>query len=427
VDKRRNSQYFRWGVTLLCVVLASIVFGVILLNLKGFFGIISDLIAILSPVILGVIFAYLLNPMVNAIDRLLPKLLFKKMKNEKRMRKISRAVAIFVSLSVALFLVYGLFYLVLPQLYETIMGIVNKLPDYYVTVEKWVLSLFEDNPEMSQNAREALDNVYIKLESWISEDGFLIENLQRIMSGVTTSIMSVVKGIANAVIGIVASVYILWSKETFLAQIKKILVAVCKPEKADRIMYVGRETHRIFGGYVSGVIIEAIIMGIMCYLGMLIFRLPFPLLVATVVGVTNIIPFFGPFIGGIPSAILILLVDPLKCFYFIIFIVVLQQIEGNIIAPRVLGDSIGISGFWVLVAITVAGSLFGFAGMLLGVPVFAVLYTLVKEWLAAALHKKRRPAETSAYMGVQEVADIPLIPEEDPDQIRFENKEETLQ
>lgn len=425
MDKKRNTKYFRWGATLLGVVLASIVFCVILLNLKGFFGIISDLIAILSPVILGVIFAYLLNPMVNAIDRALPKLLLKKMKKESTAKKISRAVGIVVSLSVGLFLVYGLFYLVLPQLYETIMGIVNKLPEYFSTVEKWVLSFFEDNPEMSANARTMLDNAYLKLEDWLSEDGFLLDNLQKIMNGVTTSLMSVIKAVANAVIGIVASVYILWSKETFLGQIKKILVALCRPEKADRILYIGRETHRIFGGYVSGVIIEAIIMGIMTYVGMLIFRLPFPLLVATVVGVTNIIPFFGPFIGGIPSAILILLVDPVKCFYFIIFIVVLQQIEGNIIAPRVLGDSIGISGFWVLVSITVAGSLFGFGGMLIGVPVFAVLYTLVKEWLADTLHKKRRPSETSAYIGMQEVADIPLLPEEDPDQIRFENKEET--
>lgn len=425
MDKKRNTKYFRWGATLLGVVLASIVFCVILLNLKGFFGIISDLIAILSPVILGVIFAYLLNPMVNAIDRALPKLLLKKMKKESTAKKISRAVGIVVSLSVGLFLVYGLFYLVLPQLYETIMGIVNKLPEYFSTVEKWVLSFFEDNPEMSANARTMLDNAYLKLEDWLSEDGFLLDNLQKIMNGVTTSLMSVIKAVANAVIGIVASVYILWSKETFLGQIKKILVAICRPEKADRILYIGRETHRIFGGYVSGVIIEAIIMGIMTYVGMLIFRLPFPLLVATVVGVTNIIPFFGPFIGGIPSAVLILLVDPVKCFYFIIFIVVLQQIEGNIIAPRVLGDSIGISGFWVLVSITVAGSLFGFGGMLIGVPVFAVLYTLVKEWLADTLHKKRRPSETSAYIGMQEVADIPLLPEEDPDQIRFENKEET--
>lgn len=425
MDKKRNTKYFRWGATLLGVVLASIVFCVILLNLKGFFGIISDLIAILSPVILGVIFAYLLNPMVNAIDRALPKLLLKKMKKESTAKKISRAVGIVVSLSVGLFLVYGLFYLVLPQLYETIMGIVNKLPEYFSTVEKWVLSFFEDNPEMSANARTMLDNAYLKLEDWLSEDGFLLDNLQKIMNGVTTSLMSVIKAVANAVIGIVASVYILWSKETFLGQIKKILVALCRPEKADRILYIGRETHRIFGGYVSGVIIEAIIMGIMTYVGMLIFRLPFPLLVATVVGVTNIIPFFGPFIGGIPSAILILLVDPVKCFYFIIFIVVLQQIEGNIIAPRVLGDSIGISGFWVLVSITVAGSLFGFGGMLIGVPVFAVLYTLVKEWLADTLHKKRRPSETSAYIGMQEVADVPLLPEEDPDQIRFENKEET--
>jgi predicted PurR-regulated permease PerM len=171
-----------------------------------------------------------------------------------------------------------------------------------------------------------------------------------------------------------------------------------------------------------GKIIDSFIIGVLCYIGMLILHMPFPLLIAVIVGVTNVIPFFGPFFGAVPSALLILLVSPLQCFYFIIFILVLQQIDGNIIGPRILGDSIGISGFWVLVSITVAGNLFGFAGMLLGVPVFAVLYTVLAEWMSARLAKKKLPTETEIYCDIHQVSDLPA--EEDENQLSFDTEQE---
>lgn len=420
MERKRDTKQFRWGLTLLGVVLASIVFCIILLNPEEFVGGVSKLIVVISPVLYGAVFAYLLNPVVNLVEQPLSRLLEKK-KTTKRWMKLPRACGIVAALGVAIVVIYGLLYLILPQLYDTVMTIIGNLGNYFSTLETWLLGLFDDDPEMRSGASSLLASLYEYLQSWLTE-GKLLRNLQKIMTGLTSSVYTVVRELLNILIGLVASVYILWSKDTFRGQAKKLLVAICRPEKADRMLHLSRETHRIFSGFIVGKIIDSFIIGVLCYIGMLVLRLPFPLLIAVVVGVTNVIPFFGPFFGAVPSALLILLISPLQCFYFVLFIFVLQQIDGNIIGPRILGDTIGISGFWVLVSITVAGNLFGFAGMLLGVPVFAVLYTVLKEWMSARLEKKKLPTETDAYPDIQQVADLP--DGEDENQLRFDGEKQ---
>ncbi len=419
LEQQKKAKLLRQGV----LILGGILVCLVLMNLSEFFAIFRRLTAVAAPIIFGVVFAFFLNPIVNLVDRFFPRFLSKKGKDSAAARKISRAVGIVVALCVGGFVIYGFFYLILPQLYESLMKIVNNFSTYFAKLEDWVRGILEDNPQLRETALTALHNLYDRLDTILDPNGVLFSNLQKIMTGLTTSVMSVVNGIVNMVVGIVASVYILWGKDTFFAQAKKVLVATCTPKRAEKLLHTARETHHIFGGFITGQLIDSLIVGIVCYIGLLILRMPYPLLIATVVGVTNIIPFFGPFIGAIPSAFLILMVDPVKCFYFILFILVLQQIEGNIIAPRVLGDSVGISGFWVLVSITVAGKLFGFAGMVLGVPVFAVLYMVAKEWLTETLQKKKRPAETSAYLHLQDIADLPVLEEEDLDQLEFETEE----
>lgn len=418
LEQQKKAKLLRQGVLILCGILVCLA----LMNLGEFFAIFKRLTAVAAPIIFGVVFAFFLNPIVNLVDRFLPRLLSKKGKDSVAARKISRIVGIVVSLCVGGFVIYGFFYLILPELYESIMKIVNNFSSYFAKMETWLRGVLNDNPQLRETALTALDNLYEQLDTILDPQGVLLSNLQKIMTGLTTSVVSVINGIVNMVVGVVASVYILWNKDTFFAQGKKVLVATCTPKRAEKLLHTARETHRIFGGFITGQLIDSLIVGIVCYIGLLILRMPYALLVATVVGVTNIIPFFGPFIGAIPSAFLILMVDPIKCFYFILFILVLQQVEGNIIAPRVLGDSVGISGFWVLVSITVAGKLFGFAGMLLGVPVFAVLYMVVKEWITETLQKKKRPADTAAYMDLQEIADLPILEEEDLDQIEFDTE-----
>lgn len=424
MEFKRNHKYFYWGLTLLAVVLVSVLFCVIITNFHGFFKVIRDMIGVLSPVICGIVFAYLLNPLVNIVDRyLLPRML-KKSKKPEKTKKLSRALGIVFSLIVAGVLIYGLIYLVIPQLYDTIVSIVSNMPVYLRKLERWILAILEDNPDLRTAADSAMNKIADYLVSWLGPDGKFFENVQTVIIGVTGAAVDVVKGLLNLLIGLVASVYMLWSKNTFQAQAKKIVVAVFRPRAADRVLHIGRETHRIFSGFIIGKLIDSLIIGILCYIGMRILRLPFAMLIATVVGVTNVIPFFGPIIGIVPSALLLLLVNPLQSFYFVVFALILQQIDGNIIGPRILGDTIGISGFWVLVSITVAGNLFGFAGMLLGVPVFAVLYTLLRDVVNASLRKKKQPSQTELYYDIQSVSELSTETEEDPNQIRFSTEPE---
>ena len=294
--------------------------------------------------------------------------------------------------------------MLLPQLYESVMGIVASAEDYYRSIETWANKLLQDNPEIQSYVEAALDEVYNFLRNWVSTS--LLSDMQKLLSTLTTSVIAVVKSVANLLIGLVASIYMLWSKDLFQAQAKKLIVAVFRPSAADHLFYLGRETNKIFNGFVIGKIIDSAIIGILCYFGMLILKLPYPILVATVIGITNVIPFFGPIIGAVPCAFLILLVNPLQCFYFVIFVICLQQLDGNVIGPKILGNTVGISGFWVLVSITVAAGLFGFAGMLLGVPVFAIIYLLISDAINLSLKKKGDTTKTDAYYSIEKVSDL---------------------
>ena len=400
----RENKYFNLGMLLLVVASISILLLAVVLNLDKIGKLLSTVWNAFSPIVIGGVLAYLLNPLMNFMDRRLYPFLCKRKMKEEKARKLSRVASLLFALLVFAILVYEFFALLLPQLYESIIGIVNNFSNYYAVAEKWVMSFLEGDAVLQTWANDMMDRLFVFLENWL-ESG-LVPSLEKILSGLTSSVVSVVGGALDLIIGLCAAVYMLWSRDLFLAQSKKLVAALCKAPVADHILTLGRRSHKVFSGFIIGKLVDSLIIGVMCYIGMLILRLPYPALVATVVGVTNIIPFFGPFIGAIPSAFLILLVNPLQALYFVIFVLVLQQVDGNIIGPRILGDTIGISGFWVLVSITVAGSLFGFAGMVLGVPVFAVLYMLISDFVKSRLEAKGMPADTKAYKTLQSVQEL---------------------
>ena len=405
MKERRDSTCFKWGVTALAVIFISILLVVVFTDLPGFFELVTNILSILSPLISGAVFAFLLNPLVRLVDSRLAPRLTKREKKPGAGKKVSRAVSIVFALIFAVLVIYAFFSILLPQLGESIQGIVDSAPRYFLSIEQWATNLLADNPDLQYYADMAIGKIHDYVNEWVSTS--LPNDIQNVITTVFTSAFSVVKSLANIVIGIFASVYILASKDKFQAQGKKIVVALFKPARADHILHVGREINRVFNGFVIGKIIDSAIIGVLCYLGMLILKLPYPALIATVVGVTNVIPFFGPIIGAVPSGLLILLVNPLQAFYFVIFIIVLQQVDGNVIGPRILGNSVGISGFWVLISITVATSLFGFAGMILGVPVFAVIYMLVSDAVNGALARKGRSTVTNDYYAIRAVEDLP--------------------
>jgi len=400
----KDNKYFHLGAMLLGVVTISTVLLAIVLNLEAVGQILGTVGDVFSPLIIGLVLAYLMNPLMNFLDRRLKPFLLKRKMKEEKAHKLSRAVSLIFAVLVSLILVYEFCALLLPQLYESILGIVNNFSNYYNKVQTWVLAFLADNPTMQSYADDLMQSAFSFLESWATSG--LLPSIETIVTGLTSSVMTVVGGAFDLLIGLCAAVYMLASRDLFLAQSKKIVVALCKDRTADHVLDLGRRIHKVFSGFIVGKILDSMIMGVLCYIGMLLLKLPYPALIATVVGVTNVIPFFGPFIGAIPSAFLILLVNPLQAVYFGLFILALQQLDGNVIGPHILGDTIGISGFWVLVSITVAGGLFGFAGMVLGVPVFAVLYMLVTDFINGKLKNKGMTTNTTQYQTIQTVEEL---------------------
>ncbi len=402
-----DKRYFKWGLTALVVIFISILLVVIFTNLPGFFALLTSIGKILSPLITGVVIAFLLNPLVNFVDCRLGPILEKKLKTQTA-KNLSRAAGIVMALIVAGILVYGFFAMLLPQLYESVMNIVDNAGTYFNSIETWATNILEDNPEIQGYVDKGLEQLRGFIENWVTTT--FLSDMSKLVTTVSTSVFAVIKSLTNFIIGLVASIYMLWSKDTFRAQTKKIMVATMRPSAADRLLALGRNAYRIFNGFIIGKLIDSSIIGVLCYIGCSVLKMPFTALIATIVGVTNIIPFFGPIIGAVPSGFLILLVDPLKAFYFVIFVIVLQQLDGNVIGPKILGNTVGISGFWVLASITIAASIFGFAGMLLGVPVFALLYVIISDSVNARLRKKQHSTVTEDYRDIQTVEDLVMPP-----------------
>lgn len=402
--EEHDRRYFKWGLTALVVIFISILLVVIFTNLPGFFALLGSIGKILSPLVSGIVIAFLLNPIFNFVDLRLRPLLLRRGMQEKKAKTLSRAVALVFAFLFGGFVVYAFFAMLVPQLYESVMSIIESAPAYYQSLEKWAVNILEGNPEIRTYVEKVLETIQTYIQNWVKTS--FLSDVQKVIATLTTSVMAVVKSITNSIIGLVASIYILWSKDTFQAQAKKMVVAAFKPAAADHLLDLGSNINRIFSGFIIGKIIDSAIIGVLCYICMTLMKMPYTALIATIVGVTNVIPVFGPFIGAVPSALIILLVDPLQAFYFVIFIIVLQQVDGNVIGPKILGNTVGISGFWVLISITVAASIFGFAGMLLGVPVFTVIYLIISDIVNSALRRKNRTTVTDDYYGIREVADL---------------------
>lgn len=409
---KKDRIYIKLGLTLLSVVMASIVFQVVFSDLPAFFDVVNSFIAIISPILYGILFAYLMNPVMEFVKNLLIHLMERR-KNFSQMDPVQirsrkhtfHIIGVISSILLMLLFFYLAIGLIVPTLVENITAIFNQdtIIGYYNRINNWLHQLLSDQPEIETWAITKIEELYDFVLTWLAE-----LDLREAILSVTSQVFGVLKGTMNFLLGLVIAVYMLICKEKFLAQTKKVVVALLPEKKANRLLEVGRRTSRIFSGFVMGKIIDSMIIGVICYIVMSIARLPYPMLISVIVGVTNVIPFFGPFIGAIPSAVLILLINPIQCFIFIVWIVVLQQFDGNILGPRILGDSVGLSSFWILISITVFSGLFGFAGMLLGVPVFAVLYMLLSDYVTRRLKEKGRPLSTEVYSRIQSTEDIEL-------------------
>lgn len=415
---RGDKKYLHWGVTAFLVFAACIFLFYIVFHGPDIKQGIDRIISISMPILDGLILAYLMTPIVNELERKIIYPLCSKLdisKENTRNRKIIRAASIVLTLLLVGTVIYEFFALIIPQIILSIQSIIFQFPVYVIQLTDWVEKLLADNPDAEKVVLDLFTKYSIELEKWLNDT--LLPQMNSILKTVSLSLLGILKAMWNLIIGLIISIYVMGSKETFAGQGKKILYAFFETKTANIIIHDLRFTHRAFSGFISGKILDSAIIGILCFLGTTLIGTPYPVLISVIIGVTNVIPFFGPYFGAVPSAILILMIDPLQCLYFIIFILVLQQFDGNVLGPKILGNSTGLSSFWVIFAITIFGGLYGVFGMIIGVPVFAVLFAGIKTFINRMLKRKHLPIQTQKYMNVgfirnQEFIDYKPLPKQ---------------
>lgn len=397
-----NSKYATIGLYSFLTIGACILLFVFIKDFAYIQAFAGKLAGLLMPFILGFILAYILNPVLNFIE----KKLFPLVLGKKVSRKTRRCWAVLLTMLFALAVIAVFFAIVIPQLVDSVMGLYVQIPPALYALQNRIFTWLE-----RLDIGEQYITQLISLSTQYAEQ--LVNNAYSFITKAVPHLLNMTinftSGVLKIVVGLIVCVYLFFAKEKFMAQGKKLLYAFLPQKPVNMLLKLAADSHRIFSGFISGKILDSFIIGVLCYIGLLLIGTPYPLLISLIVGVTNVIPYFGPFIGAVPSALFILLIDPIHCLWFLIFILFLQQLDGNVIGPKILGDSTGLSAFWVIFSITLFGGLWGFIGMLIGVPLFAVIYSVCKSYAEYRLRCKEMATETAAYASEE----CPLIPEKE--------------
>lgn len=400
-----DSKYLYSGITALLVIFCCIVFYMCMKEWLVIKAAVMGLFSILAPFIWGFVIAYLLCPLMKFFQKnIFSKVALKVSKTKRAQFSIARGLSILASVIVAWVMIVILCWLIIPSFYISIKSIVAMIPEYSKYINSKTLELIADFPELEAVVHEYVDKAYLAVSDWLSND--LQPKMTGIMTVVTTSLRAVLMVIVNILIGFIVSCYLLYNKEHFGANLRRVLYSIFSTEHVDSIVKSFRFFDSVFMGFLGGKLIDSAIIGVICYVGCTMLGLPYAVLISVVIGVTNIIPYFGPFIGAVPCGFIIFMTSPLQCLIFSIFVLALQQFDGNILGPRILGNSVGISGFWVMFSILVGGGLFGFGGMLIGVPVFVIASTGLNLLIESRLKNRGLPIETAEYMDKSELEDL---------------------
>lgn len=404
-----NKKTILIGIISFLVIAASICFYYLIFRGDKIAEKISAVCKILSPVIYGIIIAYLLTPIVNFIERKILRPLFTRKNAAMTLKKIKymRMLSVFMTMLLVILFLYAFFSVIVPEISKSIVSISNQFPYYITNLTVWSTKFLEDNPSLNDLFLQFIKNYSKEFDVFLDET--VVPYAQTLLKHISLSLINVLVAMWNFIIGAIISIYVLFNKELFAGQAKKIVYSFLSTQKANGFIKDVRFASETFIGFISGKIIDSTIIGILCFIGLSFLKMPYALLVSVIVGVTNVIPFFGPYLGAIPSALLILLVNPVKCIYFLIFILILQQLDGNVIGPKILGESTGLSGFWVIFSITIFGGLWGIVGMIVGVPLWAVIYAMTKRVVERHLKKKGLPSETTKYLHVDKIENNEFI------------------
>ncbi len=381
-----NERYNTIAIYSLIVGFISIIFYLIASEVSQFKIQIGKYISILYPVIIGFVLAYLFNFFLEFFENYLLKSMFTKEKT----KKLGRVIGLLLTYTLVLFLLYLFTKFVLPQLVASVVGLINDIPSYVTEISREIIR-FTNEFDIQQ------EYYNIILTKWNEFVNYIINFATGLLPKLGNITMGILSSIWNIVLGVIVSIYVLFEKERFLALSKKVTTGLFSERVRDKIFQLTRRADHIFGRFLSGKILDSTIVGILLFIVLTIFNMPYTLLISFIIGITNIIPFFGPFIGAIPSFFIILFVSPIQALWFLLIILVIQQVDGNIIGPYILGDSLGISAFWILFSLLVAGKLFGFIGMVIGVPLFVFIYSIIKDIVEYLLEKKGLPKDTDNY------------------------------
>lgn len=393
----QNPKYTKIAIYVLLVLIIAMILQQAFQGVGALFSFAGKVIGFVMPVIYGVVFAFLLNPLLRWIERIvLPRVT-----GNRFSRSVNRAIGMVITYLIAIAAVTAFIAIVLPQMINSIFKM--NLPLYIKFLTLWyqnaitaIDGFLSANiaPEAYDVAVELMNNA---LPSISSIAGMLNEVLQNSLMKLLSLTTSLATGLVNLVLGVIVSIYILLDREKLFAQFRKIGRAIFSKNVYGLISDIVLDINRIFSGFVVGKVIDSLIIGILCMIGMTILRLPYAVLISVIVGVTNVIPYFGPFIGAIPGIIIIFITSPLKALFFLIFIFLLQQLDGNVIGPKILGDTIGLSPLWIIFSIMLFSGLMGIVGMFIGVPLFAIIYSLIKRLIAFLLRRKGESSNTRDY------------------------------
>lgn len=398
-----NKRYNTIAVYAILVLAINVFIVVAIFKLPSILNILSNIITVFMPIIWGLVIAFLINPIMVNFEKL-----FAKMKKASHKKKILRATSVTLSSIIFLGIVTGIIAVIVPEFIKSITDIISNFSTFVDTVQRWTSRMLKNYPDVQKFLTEKL-----------VEFGTDLTKLQPMLENILSGAWGVVTLVKNFLLGFIVSIYLLFSKETLIAQTKKITFATFKKPTAEKIMRFGSEANKVFSGFLNGKIIDSLIIGMLCFIGLTIIGMPYNVLISVIVGVTNIIPFFGPFIGAIPSAVLMLVVEPKMVIWLLLFIFILQQFDGNVLGPKILGGSTGLPAIWVMISLLIGGGLFGFVGMILAVPAFALIYSVTRESVEMKLKKKKMPVSTQYYIensdklyAPKKTRKIPLTPEE---------------
>lgn len=385
-------RYLKIGITGAAILASGILCAFVLFKMPVIISVLKGITEILKPFLYGVVFAYLLAPLCNKIEE---KLFQFFPKAKAKARRFICFIAIVISLCVAIAVIWLIIMMIIPQVWDSVMKIIQMVPQKLIVVNNWIEHMLENQPELQAYFEEFSSQAESNIDSLLNVD--TIQKVQSIINSLSVQLFGVLGVVKNIFLGLLISAYLLGSRKLFGAQAGLILHGVFSDKWAKIIEEEIRYTDKMFNGFLVGKIIDSAIIGLLCFAGTSIMGFEAPAFISVIIGITNIIPFFGPFIGAIPCGLLLLLENPMHCLYFIIFIFVVQQLDGNVIGPKILGNTTGVSSFWVLFAILLFGGMWGVVGMVIGVPLFAVIYDIIRKLVYRGLRKHKRESMITDY------------------------------